>query len=208
MSLLLIIGAGGHGKVVADVALETGEWDEVVFLDDDWPNKKKNGCWDVLGTAQDFIAWKDRCTSAVVAIGNNRVRFELQAKLITAGFNLATIVHPSAHVSRYAKLGVGSVIFAQAVINVDAVVGDAAIINTAATIDHDCILGSAVHVAPGGSIGGGVMVGDFSWIGIGASVKHYITLGQNVTVGAGAAVVCNIGNNMTVVGVPARQLIK
>ncbi len=208
MPVLLIIGAGGHGKVVADAALEAGLWDEIVFLDDAWPEKKHNGHWDVHGRVNQFSEWRRRCTHAVVAIGNNQLRMELQAKLDAAGFALATIVHPSAQVSRFAKLGSGSVVFANAVVNVGAEVGDAAIINTAATIDHDCRLGHGVHVSPGGHLGGGVTVGEFSWVGIGAAIRHCIVIGTNVTIGAGAVVVSDIEDNITAVGSPARQLIK
>lgn len=206
MSALLIIGAGGHGKVVADAALETGEWGEIVFLDDAWPEKKKNGLWDIHGKVDQLANWKGNCASAVVAIGNNHLRMELQSKLIAVGFEVATIVHPSATVSRFAKLGIGSVVFAHAVVNVDAVVGEAAIINTAATIDHDCQLGKGVHIAPGANLGGGVVVGDFSWVGIGAAVSHYLLIGAEVTVGAGAVVINNIEKGVTAVGVPARPI--
>jgi sugar O-acyltransferase (sialic acid O-acetyltransferase NeuD family) len=144
----------------------------------------------------------------VVAIGNNHLRMELQSKLVDAGFEMETIVHPSAQVSRFARLGAGCVVFANAVVNVDAEVGDAGIINTAATIDHDCRLGNGVHVAPGANLGGGVTVGDFSWIGIGAAVRHYISIGTDVTVGAGAVVVSNILDGVTAVGSPARPINK
>lgn len=206
MSALLIIGAGGHGKVVADVALEAGRWSEIVFLDDAWPEKKKNGRWDIHGKVDQLTEWKAHCADAVVAIGNNHLRIDLQSKLIVAGFEVATIVHPSAQVSRFARLGTGCVVFANAVVNVDAEVGDAAIINTAATIDHDCRLGKGVHIAPGANLGGGVTVGDFSWVGIGAVVRHYIAIGADVTVGAGAVVVSNIEDGVTAVGSPARPI--
>ena len=134
MSTLLIIGAGGHGKVVADAALATGYWNEIAFLDDAWPDKRTNGPWAIHGKIDQLSGWKELCAHAVVAIGNNHLRMELQSKLVAVGFEVATIVHPSAQVSRFAKLGTGSVVFANAVVNVDAEVGDAAIINTAATM--------------------------------------------------------------------------
>lgn len=208
MAVLLIVGAGGHGKVVADVALQTGRWDEVVFLDDAWPAKGKTGRWDILGKIDQMADWRSRCSEAVVAIGNNRLRVELQDRLLVAGFDIATIVHPSAQVSRYATLGGGTVVFANAVVNVDASIGEAVIINTAATVDHDCRLGRGVHVAPGANIGGGVVVGDCSWIGIGAAIRHYIEIGVDVIVGAGAAVVGNVSDGVVAVGCPARPVNK
>jgi len=206
MSALLIIGAGGHGKVVADAALETGRWDEIVFLDDAWPDKQVNGRWAVQGKVEQMLEWKDKCVNAVVALGNNHLRMQLQSRLLFAGFDVATIIHPCASVSRYAKLGVGCVVFANAVVNVDAEVGDAAIINTAATVDHDCRLGDGVHIAPGANLGGGVSVGDCSWVGIGAAVRHYQSIGAGVTVGAGAVVVNNIKDGVTAIGSPARPI--
>lgn len=208
MPSLLIIGAGGHGKVVADAALESGKWDEIIFLDDAWPEKQKNGRWDIHGKTDHLTDWKERCSGAIVAIGNNRLRMELQRTLLASGFEVVSVVHPSAQISRFATLGAGSVVFANAVVNVDATVGDGAIINTSATIDHDCILGVGVHIAPGANLGGGVTVGDFSWVGLGAAVRHYLSIGTDVTIGAGAVVINNIENGATAVGVPARPIKK
>lgn len=208
MTTLLIIGAGGHGKVVADAALATSLWDDIVFLDDAWPDKQTNGPWAIHGKVDQLTDWKGLCTHAVVAIGNNHLRMALQSKLIATGFVMATIIHPSAQVSRFARLGAGCVVFANAVVNVDAEVGDAAIINTAATIDHDCRLGKGVHVAPGANIGGGVIVGDCSWIGIGAAIRHYTQIGANVTVDAGAVVMSDILDGVTAAGNPARSINK
>lgn len=206
MAALLILGAGGHGKVVADAALETGNWDEVVFLDDAWPEKNIIGCWPIVGNIQELHSWRDRCKDAVVAIGNNQLRMRLQARLVTDGFNVVSVIHPAATVSRYATLGVGSVVFAGAVINVDATIGDGAILNTSATVDHDCILGVGVHVSPGAHLGGGTKVGDYSWIGIGASVKHLTSIGSNTIVGAGAVVLGDIPDGVTAIGMPARPV--
>jgi sugar O-acyltransferase (sialic acid O-acetyltransferase NeuD family) len=206
MAPLLILGAGGHGKVVADAALETGNWVEVVFLDDAWPEKKVNGCWPVVGNMQELPCWRDRCKDGVVAIGDNKLRMQFQAKLAAAGFNVVSVIHPAATVSRYATLGAGSVVFAGAVINVDATIGDGAIINTSATVDHDCILGVGVHISPGAHLGGGAKVGDCSWIGIGASVIHLASLGSNTIVGAGAVVLGDIPDGVTAIGMPARPV--
>lgn len=206
MASLLIIGAGGHGKVVADAAIESQEWSEIVFLDDAWPARQENGSWHIHGKILQSAEWLQHCSHAVVAMGNNRLRTEIQATLIAQGFRMATVIHPSAQISRHAKIGQGSVVFANAVINVDAVIGDAAIINTAATVDHDCRLGNGVHIAPGAHLGGGVLVGDLSWVGIGSSVRHYLSIGTNTTIGAGAVVVSSIEDNITAVGSPARPI--
>lgn len=204
MGALLIAGAGGHGKVVADAALSTGRWDDVLFLDDAWPGKKENGRWGIYGKIENLPEWRIRGKDAVVAIGNNRLRLIFQHRLVDAGFELASVVHPSARISPFARIGAGSVVFANAVINVDTVIGEGAIVNTAATIDHDCRLGMGVHVSPGAHLAGGVLVGEFSWIGIGGVVRDLISIGSDVIVGAGAVVVTDIPDRMTVMGIPAR----
>lgn len=203
MGALLILGGGGHGKVVADAALLSGRWDEVLILDDAWPQKKENGRWDILGKIENLSQWRIRCNEAVVAIGHNRLRLTFQRRLADAGFEIPSVIHPSAQISPFSRIGAGSVVFANAVVNVDAVVGEGAIINTAATIDHDCRLGMGVHVSPGAHLAGEVSVGDFSWIGIGSVVRERTSIGSDVIVGAGAVVVTNVPDGMTVIGVPA-----
>ena len=204
MGTLLIAGAGGHGKVIADAALSTGRWDDVLFLDDAWPEKKENGRWDIRGKIENLPEWRIHCSDAVAAIGDNRLRLIFQHRLADAGFQIASVVHPSAQISPFCRIGAGSVVFANAVVNVDAVIGEGTIINTAATIDHDCRLGIGVHVSPGAHLAGRVSVGEFSWIGIGSVVREMISIGSDVIVGAGAAVVTNVPDGMTVMGVPAR----
>ncbi len=204
MGALLIVGAGGHGKVVADAALSTGRWDEVVFLDDAWPGKKENGRWGISGKVENLSEWQIRCKDAVVAVGDNRLRLIFQHRLVDAGFEIVSVIHPSAQISPFTQIGAGSVVFANAVVNVGTVIGEGAIINTAATIDHDCRLGMGVHVSPGAHLAGGVLVGEFSWIGIGGVVRDLISIGSDVIVGAGAVVVADIPDGMTVMGVPAR----
>ncbi len=206
MSRLAILGASGHGKVVADTA-ECCDWLHVEFFDDAWPLSPRNGGWPVVG---DTVALLDRLNEfdgVVVAIGNNRIRntklLELQAK----GAQLVTLVHPAACVSRYSSIGVGSVVFAGAVVNADACIGMGSILNTGCSIDHDCVLGNAVHVSPGARLAGGVQVGEQSWVGIGASVRQLIRIGARVVVGASAAVVADVPDDVTVVGVPARVLV-
>lgn len=136
--------------------------------------------------------WKDACSAAVVALGNNRLRMQMQQRLIAAGLSIATIVHPSAQVSRYAKIGAGTVLLANSVVGADVKLGDAVIINTAATVDHDCVLGDGVHLAPGSHLGGGVTVGNQTWIGIGCTIKHGIKIGENAAVDPGSVIISDI----------------
>lgn len=202
MKSLAILGASGHGKVVADCA-ELSGW-QVGFFDDAWPNKRVNGHWPILGNTADLLQRLNEFDGVLVAIGNNTIRNAKLNSLIEAGAKLPVLLHPSCVVSRYALLGAGSVVFAGAVVNVDCRMGIGAIINTGATVDHDCVLGNAVHISPGAHLAGGVSIGDHSWVGIGSSVRQQVRIGANVMVGAGAAVVADISDACVVTGVPAQ----
>lgn len=205
MKVLAILGASGHGKVVADTA-ECCGWDAIEFFDDAWPGLAMNGAWQVVGTSADLLKRVQDYQGVLVAIGNNEVRQRKLAELKAVGASLPVLQHPTAVVSRYAAIGPGSVLFASAVVNAYATLGEGCIVNTGGSVDHDCELGNCVHVCPGARLAGMVKVGDLSWIGIGACVRQVLDIGSRVVVGAGAAVVCNISDNMTVAGVPARVL--
>lgn len=203
MNRLALLGASGHGKVVADAALAMG-WQSVVFFDDAWPRVSTNGRWPVTGAFADLLAAADEFDAALVSIGNCAVRWEKHEALRVAGVALATVVHPRACVSQFARIGAGSVVMAGAVVNADAVVGDACIVNTGATVDHDCTLADGVHICPGAHLSGNVTVGPRAWVGVGATVRQGIAIGQGALVGAGAVVVRPVPENATVLGVPAR----
>ncbi|MEQ1545600.1 acetyltransferase [Methyloglobulus sp.] len=200
---LAILGASGHGKVVAEIAELCG-WDEIHFFDDNWPDVITNGPWNVLGDTNSLAKNSDAYNSAIVAIGNNSIRYDKSLYLIAQGFNLATLIHPLAIVSGYSEISAGSVVMAGAVINPFAKIGMATIINTSATVDHDCMIEYGVHVSPGVNIAGAVFVGALTWLGIGANIKQCVSIGRQVVVGAGSVVVNDISDGLTVVGVPAK----
>ncbi|UQB43353.1 acetyltransferase [Thiomicrospira microaerophila] len=204
MKRLAILGASGHGKVVADIA-ELNGWD-VVFFDDAFPRVSHLAHWSVMGNTQDLLADLQRFDGCFVAIGNNRIRLDKQQMLAEKGATFPVLIHPSAVVSRYAKVEAGCVVMAGAVVNPFALVQQACIINTSATIDHDCVLAEGLHISPGAHLAGAVSVGTCSWVGIGASVKQCVKIGAHVVVGAGAAVVKDVSDGLTVVGVPAKPL--
>jgi len=200
---LAILGASGHGKVVADCAELCG-WESVSFFDDVWPGKQSNGAWSVIGSTECLLTRLDDFEGIFVAIGNNGVRETKLRPLFNEGVTPPVLVHPSAVVSRYAVIGAGSVLLAGAVVNAGCRIGMGAIINTGASVDHDCSLGDAVHVSPGAHLAGEVCLGDRSWMGIGSSVRQMVKIGCDVMVGAGAAVVADIPDACLAIGVPAR----
>lgn len=205
MKKLAVLGASGHGKVMADTA-ECSGWDEVDFYDDAWPDVMSNGSWPVVGNSQTLNARLDNYQGVIVAIGNNTVRHLKLAALFEAAAPVVSVIHPMAFVSRYSSIGPGSVVFAGAVVNAYAKIGSGAILNSGCSVDHDCVLGQTVHVCPGSRLAGGVVVGDRSWIGIGSSIRQLVRIGRDVVVGAGASVVTDVSDNVVVVGVPARVI--
>ena len=206
MSSLLIFGAGGHGKVVAETARAMDNWPEIVFADDAYPQVKSVSDYPVIADFQRAKSLNGTHQDVIVAIGDNHKRLELTLELQRAGFNPVTLIHPEAVVARSVRIETGTVIFAQAVVQADARVGTAVIINTAATVDHDCVIGKGTHLSPGSHLGGEVKVGDYSWLGMGAVVINRVTIGQGVTVGAGSCVIDDLPDKVTVVGVPARPV--
>ena len=202
---LAILGASGHGKVIADSAEASG-FRDIVFFDDAWPGIAMNGPWEVVGTTQDLLLNLASYASVVVAIGNNAIRHTKLKALLSADAPVVSIVHPSAIVSPHSSLGVGSVVFAGAVVNAGADIGAGAIINTNAVIEHDCVLGISCHISPGGVLAGGVRLGERVWVGANASVRQLVSVGDNSVVGMGAVVTRDVAANITVVGNPARPI--
>lgn len=206
MKTLAIIGAGGHAKVLLDTVRAENRYRDIVFLDD---NALADGLFmdcPLIGGRQIGLTVRPDTHDFIVAIGSNVVRRQRQTELEQLGFRAATIVHPNATVSPYARIGAGTAVFARAVINSCANIGKGCIINTAAVVEHDCTLADFVHISPGACLAGGTAVGTESWVGIGAVARQGVRIGQNCTIGAGAAVVCDIADGITAAGVPARPL--
>lgn len=205
MKQLVVIGAGGHGKVVADTARDTALWDSIVFIDAAYPQIKKCAIWPIVSS--DHLDEVFSNSSFIVAIGNNNTRMRILTELKENDRRLVNVVHPKAFVSGLARLGVGVVVFSGSVVNIGTELGDAVIVNTGATVDHDCVLAEGVHIAPGSNVAGDVKIGSCSWLGIGCTIKQQVMIGNNAVVGAGATVVSDVGSDLTVVGTPARELI-
>lgn len=203
---LSILGASGHGKMVAETAELLGY--ECVFFDDSYPEKQSNGMWSIVGTSTELYERLSEFSGVAVAIGNNAIRAKKFTELKNLGASLPCFIHPKAVVSQYAEIGEGSVVFAGVVVNAFTRVGASAILNTSCTLDHDCQLGNAVHVSPGAHLAGGVIVADYAWLGIGASVKQLVSIGSNAMIGAGAVVLKDVPVDSIVVGNPAKPLVK
>ena len=196
---IIVIGGGGHAKVVIDCIRSAG--DTVAgILDDSLAVGGTVLHIPVLGKTEDYMHFADK--KFIVAIGNNAVRRRLAENMDVEWY---TAVHPRATVSQYAKLGKGSVVMPGAVINAGANIGNHCIINTGAVVEHDNRIGDYVHISPAAPLGGTVAVGDSTHVGIGASVKNNITICGGCTIGAGAVVVKDITECGVYVGVPAHK---
>jgi sugar O-acyltransferase (sialic acid O-acetyltransferase NeuD family) len=206
MNGLLIVGAGGHGRVVADAALLTEQWSSIAFLDDRMDAAQGMDGVPVIGKIVDARCFLNDYQHVLIALGDNKLRIRILDQLLNDGFKGATIIHPRASISPGAILETGTVVFAQAAVNYGAHIGKGCIINTGATIDHDCDIGKGVHVSPGVHLAGDVKIGKYSWIGIGASVIGGIHINNDVIVGAGTVVIRNVSAFSKVVGVPGRVI--
>lgn len=199
---VIIIGASGHGKVIADIVSCSGN--EVVgFLDDanDVQNTKVLD-FPVLGKLEDYKKYLD--CEFVIAIGNPYIRKEIAEKI---DVNWHTAIHPTAVISKFeTSIGKGSVVMANAVINPSAKIGEHCIINTGAVVEHDNVLEDFVHISPNATLAGVVKVGKSTHIGVGASVKQVINIAADCQIGAGAVIVRDITESGTYVGVPARKI--
>jgi sugar O-acyltransferase (sialic acid O-acetyltransferase NeuD family) len=197
---LVILGAGGHGRVAADVA-ELHGYGHVEFADQQYPSLTKNLDWPIRGKTFSDISPP---FAGFIAIGSNVIRLAELNLLLKSNIECPTLIHPSACVSRYAIIDAGTIVMANAVINAGARLGRGVIANTGCTIDHDCNIGDGAHISPGANIAGGVKVGQLSWIGIGACIIENIEIGSNAIIAAGSVVVSTVEDNQRVYGAPAR----
>lgn len=202
MNNLVIVGASGHGKVIADIAEKVG-YTDIVFLDDN-PKVKSCGIYEVIGDSKSALSYRN--ADFIVAIGNAKIRRKIQSDLIEKGLHIVSLVHPSAVIAPDVEIGVGTVVMAGTVINPCSVIGQGCIINTCASVDHDCRIGDYVHVSVGAHLAGTVTIEDNTWIGAGATISNNIEIVADCMIGAGAVVICDIKKADTYIGVPARRM--
>lgn len=201
---VIIIGAGGHAKVIADIIYKSGD-NLIGFLDDNLANKGKEIYLGkkVLGTTKDIENYNKNYF--IIGIGNNSIRKKINNE---NNLKLYTAIHPSAIIAQDVKIGTGSVIMAGVVINPGTVIGKNCIINTCSSLDHDNLLEDYVHISPGAHLAGTVSVKEGTWICTGATIINNITIAKNNIIGAGSVVIKDINEeNGTYVGVPAKMLI-
>lgn len=201
---LIIIGAGGHGKVVADIAIKINKWRSIAFLDDDESIKTNLGLM-VIGKTYDISTYKDEA-DFFVAVGNNAARENIQEKLITYGVSIASLIHPYAIIGTDVEIGIGTAVMAGVVINSSSKIGKGCIINTSSSIDHDNVIEDYVHISPGANLAGTVKVGKGSWLGMGSTISNNVNICSGCILGAGAVAVKDITEPGTYVGTPVRKL--
>ncbi len=203
---LLIIGASGHGKVVADIAIKMNKWKSIAFLDDDESINTSMGL-EVIGKTSDVFTYKDEA-DLFVAIGNNDTREKIQKEFEAEGLSIASLVHPSAVIGTDVEVGIGTAVMAGVVINSASMIGKGCIINTSCSLDHDNMIEDYVHISPGANLAGTVRIGKGSWIGIGSVISNNVNICRSCKVGAGAVVVKDITEPGIYVGVPVRRVDK
>lgn len=203
MNKLLIIGAGGHGRVIADIALKMGRWQSIAFLDD--CHTKTFMGLDVIGSTRNLSEYINEY-EMFVGIGDNNKRKELYENIESLGAQIPVIVHPDAVIGSQVELGMGTVIMAGVIINCCSVIGKGCIINTGSTIDHDNHIEDFVHISPGVHLAGSVKVGNGTWLGIGSIVSNNVMITNGCNIGAGSVVIKDITEMGTFVGIPARRV--
>lgn len=200
MERVVIIGASGHAKVIADIIIKSGDV-LVGFLDDNPDLPDSIIGFPNLGDISHYREYADQC-SFIIGIGNNHIRKNIAESMCVRWY---TAIHPSAQIALDTHIGEGTVIMPNAVVNTSAVLGKHCILNTGAVAEHDNRIGDYVHISPNAALCGTVCVGDLTHIGAGVVVKNNVSICGNVIVGAGAAVVSNIDAEGIYVGIPAKM---
>jgi sugar O-acyltransferase (sialic acid O-acetyltransferase NeuD family) len=204
---VILLGSGGHAKVIIDILLKKNEYEIAGILDKDQKTSDIFGIPILGGDELLCKIFTDGIKNAFVAlgaVGNNKPRANLFNTVKIIGFNMINVVHPTVVIGMNINMGFGNALMAGAIINPSVIIGNDCIINSGCIVEHDVIIGDHVHIAPGAKLSGNVSIGDYSHIGIGANIIQGVKVGQNVIVGAGAVVINNLPDNCTAVGVPAR----
>jgi len=205
--LLVLWGASGHGKVVLDVGRSQGSLDSVVFIDDRYKEIGLSFMLCPLLGGPEVLPSLCGC-SFLISIGDNAQRAHCYAIAISQGLIPATLVHSTAVIAPSVRIGQGTVVMPGVIVNAGTVIGENCILNTGAIVEHDCRIADHVHISPRVALGGGVSVGSLAHVGIGAVVLPGATVGEKSVVGAGSVVLREVPAKCTVVGVPAKVLLR
>ncbi len=210
MDDLVLWGAGGHGRVVFDIARAMGGFKSIFFIDDACEPSARDFCnCQVFEATRYLQSVKDKGSSQyLVSIGENGIRAACFQRAFEHGLHPVKLVHPSSVISASARLEYGTVVMPKVVINANARIGKNCILNTASAVEHDCRVCDHVHLSPGVLLGGGVTVHSFAHVGIGAIILPGAEIGEGAVVGAGSVVLASVPPGITVVGNPARALVK
>ncbi len=202
---IFIYGGGGHGKVVIETLERHFGAKRIGGVFDDDPQKAGSAFfgYTIIGTIKDY---KGQISNLILAIGNNETRKNKAAEVERLITSFISAVDPSCHISRTAKIGTGTLLMPEVIINADTYIGDHCILNTNAVIEHDCRVGSYTHIAPGAVLTGAVKIGGTTMIGANAVIVPGIEIGNNCLIAAGSVVTANIPDNAVVRGNPARIL--
>ena len=189
----MIVGAGGHGRSVAEAVLASGTFEVAGFVDDAAPASALVSGYPVLGTTNDMSAYRTHADAVIVAIGNNALREALCYRLVAAGFELATVAHPRAIVSPSAVVGPGSVIMAGAIVGTGARLGCGVVVNCGAVVDHDAQVHDYGHLGVNACMSGGAVLGRSAWMQAGAALGYGVRVADGVVLPPGSALTSDIG---------------
>ncbi|UUX35266.1 acetyltransferase [Fundicoccus culcitae] len=204
---LYILGAGGHGKVVADAAKRMQRWQAIYFLDDKLINQTVLGIPVIAGIHDLSLSLPDHQQAEfIVAIGDNASRCHHLTRLKQQNLTIATIIHPTATIAADVTVGVGTVIFAQVVINASTKIGNGCILNTACSVDHDCTIEDGTHLSPGARLAGGVHLHPQTWIGTNSTLINNVEVAAHSIIGAHSLVLDDLKTSGTYVGNPVRKI--
>lgn len=201
---LIIIGASGHGKVVAEIAEKLKRYENIYFIDDN-PSSINFHNYTVLGDSYRMEEFKENA-DFFVAIGDNEIRRAKYEYLIRERYSIAIIIDPTALISRSAEINQGTVVMPGAIVNASTKIGVGCIINTRVIVDHDCIVEDFSHASPGAVIAGTVKIGELVWVGANATILNNVKINRNTIVGAGAVVLSDIKVSGVYVGVPIKRV--
>jgi sugar O-acyltransferase (sialic acid O-acetyltransferase NeuD family) len=205
---IIIIGAGGHSKVIVDIIKNEQKYEIAGFIDNNLPIGHKVLDYKVLGKEEEIntIINKHEIFGGIIAIGDNYIRCNVEKKIkeLCNEFKFINCIHPKSHIAFNVVMGEGNVVMAGATINTSTEIGSQCILNTNCSIDHDNRIANFASIAPNAATGGNVVVGEFSAIGIGATVKHNVSIGYNCIIGSSSLVNKDAQSNSVYYGMPAK----